>query len=59
MGYGDISANNSIERVFCIFIMLIGVMSFSYATGSLSSMIQNYDEQRAKHKELMHRLNSI
>ena len=43
VGYGDISATNSTERVFCIFIQLLGVIGFSFATGTLSSIIQNYD----------------
>ena len=43
VGYGDISATSSTERVFCIFIMLMGVIGFSFATGALSSIIQNYD----------------
>lgn len=44
VGYGDISGNQtSIEKVFCILMMALGVISFSYASGSLASIIQNYD----------------
>jgi hypothetical protein len=43
VGYGDISGTNSIERIFCSIIMLIGVISFSYANGSLSSILTTYD----------------
>jgi hypothetical protein len=43
VGYGDISGTNSIERIFCSMIMLIGVISFSYANGSLSSILTTYD----------------
>ena len=43
VGYGDISGQNTIERSMGILIMLIGVMAFSFATGSLSSILQNYD----------------
>ena len=50
VGYGDISATNSTERVFCILIMLMGVIGFSFATGILSSIIQNYDALDSKYK---------
>ena len=48
MGYGDISAMNIIERIVSIILMLIGVLSFSFATGSLSSIMSNYDQANAK-----------
>ena len=43
VGYGDISANNNLERFFCSFIMLIGVICFSFASGSLASILGNMD----------------
>lgn len=48
VGYGDISGKNTLERVIGIIIMIIGVMAFSFATGSLSSILQNYDQANAK-----------
>jgi hypothetical protein len=39
VGYGDISGTNNLERVFCSFLMLVGVISFSFANGSLASII--------------------
>jgi hypothetical protein len=48
VGYGDISGSTNIEKIFCISIMIIGVISFSFATGSLASILQNYDVQNAK-----------
>jgi ABC-type uncharacterized transport system permease subunit len=38
VGYGDISGNNMLERIFCIFVMIIGVAAFSFANGSLASI---------------------
>ena len=35
VGYGDITASTSIERVFCMFLMLIGVACFTFLAGSL------------------------
>ena len=43
VGYGDISANNNLEKIYCILVMIIGVLCFSYASGSLSSILSNSD----------------
>jgi Trk-type K+ transport system membrane component len=52
VGYGDISGFTSVERVICIFLMLIGVLAYSFASGSLTQIIANYDKisQRNQHK---------
>ena len=39
VGYGDINGANPLERTVSICIMIIGVISFSFATGSLSSIL--------------------
>lgn len=39
VGYGDISATTTAERWFCAFAMIIGVISFSFANGSLGLII--------------------
>ena len=39
VGYGDISATNMAERIVACIIMVIGVIAFSFSTGSLSSII--------------------
>jgi hypothetical protein len=59
VGYGDIHAYNTGERFVSIFLMIIGVISFSFAAGSLSSIISNYDASQAKLKEKMATLNDI
>jgi cyclic nucleotide gated channel alpha 1 len=59
VGYGDISAINSTEKLLCILLMIIGVISFSFATGSLSSIIANYDSSEAQLKEKLSTLNAI
>jgi hypothetical protein len=47
VGYGDIVAQSMLEKVFCIILMLIGVLSFSFSTGTLSAIIQSVDERDA------------
>ena len=59
VGYGDISGQNNLERTVSIFIMLVGVISFSFATGSLSSIMANYDQANAKLEERIEILNRI
>ena len=43
VGYGDITGKNILEYIFSSICMVIGVISFSYANGSLASIISNYD----------------
>jgi hypothetical protein len=59
VGYGDIGPVNTGEKVICIFLMLIGVISFSLGTGALSSIISNYDSTLAKFEEKMTSLHNI
>lgn len=47
VGYGDLSAQTYTEKVFCIFIMLIGVISFSFASGALTNYISFQDRENA------------
>ena len=43
VGYGDISASNHVEQLFCIFAMVIGVAVFSSATSAITNLLTNYD----------------
>ena len=45
VGYGDISATNTTERIVASIIMVIGVIAFSFSTGALSSIIANADSR--------------
>jgi hypothetical protein len=59
VGYGDITAVSLAEKCFCMLMMLIGVFSFSYATGTLSAIIQSVDERDTQLKEKIATLNEI
>ena len=59
VGYGDIAAFSMAERIFCIILMLIGVVAFSYATGSLASMISNADSKEGMLREKMTTLQEL
>ena len=61
VGYGDISASNTIERIICIFLHIIGVLSYSLAAGQLTSIIENYDATKSQNmakKATLDRINT-
>lgn len=39
VGYGDFGPKTELEKIFCIVTMIIGVISFSFASGSLASIL--------------------
>jgi potassium voltage-gated channel Eag-related subfamily H protein 6/hyperpolarization activated cyclic nucleotide-gated potassium channel 2 len=43
VGYGDISASTSIERVFCMVLMLVGVACFTFLAGALGAIFEKSD----------------
>ena len=48
VGYGDIVPSNSIERFFCIFVMLGGVFFYSYTIGTITSVIGQIEKKKSK-----------
>lgn len=53
VGYGDISGHTAAERIFCMLLMLIGVLSFNLISGALGALITNYDSSQAALQEKM------
>ena len=39
VGYGDMSANNFSEKIFCILVMCLGVTAFAAGTGTLTNLL--------------------
>jgi hypothetical protein len=56
VGYGDVNPTNSLERLFVIAIMIIGVVSFSFIAGSLTSLVQDFDSIMSENKSDLMRL---
>ena len=50
VGFGDISGGTISEQMICLVLMVIGVIAFSFATGTLSSILSNLDSTNAKLK---------
>lgn len=59
VGFGDITVHNTAEQLFCIWVMILGVVAFSFATGALSSILQNLDTTQAKFREQLEMLDMI
>ena len=59
VGYGDISAGTTSERVFNLFIMSFGVLLYSFAIGSLSSIVSTMDQQTEEMNQKLQILSSI
>lgn len=59
VGYGDISANNRWERIFCSLMMVIGVIAFGFANGSLFSILSSNDIKREAFDRKLDLLNHI
>jgi hypothetical protein len=51
--------STSIEKILAIIIILIGVITFSFAIGSLISVLENLDSSEAQLKKKHFELNSI
>ena len=46
-------------RIFCIILLIVGVVGFSFAIGSLSSVLSSLDAKAAKLKEKLSTLEEI
>jgi hypothetical protein len=47
VGFGDISAGTSSERVICMIWMIFGVGFYSFLIGTLSSVLSSLDEKNS------------
>ena len=59
VGYGDITAGTTIERIYNLFIMSFGVLLYSFAIGSLSSIVSTLDQKSEEMNQKLQILSSI
>lgn len=59
VGYGDINPVNSKERIYTLFVMIVGVVSFAFISGSVAAIMQSYDEENVKQREISTRVWSL
>ena len=53
VGYGDYSPTTFAEKIIGVIIMFVGVIAFSFASGSLSNYIHQQDNHSAAFEEKM------
>lgn len=59
VGYGDISANNTAEKIFCIVVMIVGVTAFAAGTSTLTNLLSSYEQENKNVQEKIDVLNRI
>ena len=59
VGYGDLHCYSTYERLFASGLMLIGVFVYSFAIGSLTSLISSLDQRNANYNKSMAVLSHI
>ena len=48
VGYGDLRGTNIIERAVCIILMVLGVIFFSMASGSVNAIVTSLGAESEK-----------
>lgn len=59
VGYGDIAAVNTIERIMACLYMFVGVFFYSFTIGSLSSLLSSLDSKNATFDQKLNTLIQI
>lgn len=59
VGYGDIIASNQHERIFCIFLLMIGCFFYSYVITTISSIFKNHNKYLEIYHDKIKVLNDI
>ena len=59
VGYGDISASNTMEMQVCTICLLIGSFMWAYIIGSACSILTSISMEKAEHQQTMDHLNNF
>ena len=59
VGYGDISGGTLAEKIGAILLMILGVISFSFASASLSSIMHDFDTNEASLRDKLNTLRKL
>lgn len=59
VGYGDIVAVNFSEKFFTVIVMTIGIIFYSYSISSLTNVLSNIDQRKAKLENQIHTLENL
>lgn len=59
VGYGDVLPTNSLQKLYAIGVMLLGVGLYAFLVGNIASLITNLDPLRAAHVQQSERLDAF
>jgi hypothetical protein len=59
VGYGDIKIVSDNERAIVIFLQFVGVIFFSFASGSLTNIIKNHESYIENNHKKINILNKL
>lgn len=59
VGYGDIVIVRTDEQMICVFLQFLGIIFFSFASGSLTTLIANHEFTDMYNQERMLILNRL
>lgn len=59
IGYGDISSANMSERIFNVFLLIFGIMLYSWAISTISKQIEDTNEKAIEYNQKLKLLEQI
>ncbi|MCB1176485.1 MAG: ion transporter, partial [Leptospiraceae bacterium] len=59
IGYGDITPQNEMQRVFTMFIMVTGVGLYGYIIGNITSLLSSMDHAKLSFNERMEKISTF
>ncbi|HMB01277.1 MAG TPA: ion transporter [Spirochaetota bacterium] len=59
VGYGDITPQNNLERIYTMMVMILGVGIYGYVIGNISSLLANIDVAKAGFLKKMEDISSF
>ena len=59
VGYGDRTPDTSVEKIYAMFVMIVGVASYGFVIGNVASFLSNRDIERAQFLEKVDRMDSF
>jgi voltage-gated potassium channel len=59
VGYGDITPKTTVQRMYVVFVMFIGVGFYSYVIGNIVNLVANFDIAKAYYFGKMQRVSAF
>ncbi|KAK3281675.1 hypothetical protein CYMTET_10547 [Cymbomonas tetramitiformis] len=59
IGFGDVTVQNTSERLLLVVVMLVGAFQYGYIIGALGGLLSTRDERKNRYIQTMQELNSF